>query len=73
MNRKDVLKAAKSDESLNSSYKAKRRQSITFEDPQNLVIISTGKFCFYIILIFLIGMITGMIFHPLNPQDIKLD
>lgn len=58
------LKAAKSDDNSNRSNKA-----IQLNDLQNVVLITTNRFCFYIIIVFLIGMITGMILNA--PQDLN--
>jgi len=74
LNEKEELKATKSDDNLNS-YKRKSQlnqpTTITLENAQNLVLLSAGKFAFYLIIVFLFGIFTGMIINA--PQDIKLD
>lgn len=58
--KKEELRAAKSDESLLSSAFKRRSSSLTTitrpDALQNVVIMSTNRFCFYIIFVFLLGM-----------------
>lgn len=56
--RSEELRAAKSDESLHSSaYKpSSSTAAVPVANLQNVVIISTNRFCFYIIVVFLLGM-----------------
>lgn len=61
--RSEELKAAKSDESLHRSASKQKPSGISstaaavpVANLENMVIISTNRFCFYIILVFLFGM-----------------
>lgn len=68
---KQQLKETKSDEKLNNKP---IKKTVQIDNLQNMVIISSTRFCFTVIIVFLFGMITGMILNaPTDLNQIGLD